>query len=117
MEDNAPALPSSVTFSKSILVIPIQYTSPFQLVVIILTFNHICVYVVAQLTCQVKTSPRAFSDSSSLAVFGNEFLHNSNILGKRDLTTLFPNVMIAPIINHPEKTKRFNIDLSFLSLS
>jgi hypothetical protein len=50
---------------------------------------------------QKKKKKLTFSDSNSLADFGKEFLHKSNILGKRDLTTLLPNVIMAPIINHP----------------
>lgn len=41
-------------------------------------------------TCQVKASPRAFSDSSSLLDLGKEFRHNNNILGNNPLTTGTP---------------------------
>lgn len=44
----------------------------------------------SNVTCQVKASPLAFSESSSLFDLGKEFLQSRSILGKRPLTTGTP---------------------------
>lgn len=44
----------------------------------------------SRVTCQVKASPRAFSDSISLPERGNEFRHNNSMRGKSPLTTGTP---------------------------
>lgn len=44
----------------------------------------------SRVTCQVKESPRAFSESNSFVDLGNEFLHNSSILGSNPRTTGTP---------------------------
>lgn len=43
-------------------------------------------------TCQVKASPRAFSESNSLFERGNEFLHNNTIRGNKPRTTELPKI-------------------------
>uniref|UniRef100_A0A1A9VLA4 Uncharacterized protein n=1 Tax=Glossina austeni TaxID=7395 RepID=A0A1A9VLA4_GLOAU len=65
----------------------------------------------SNVTCQVKESPRAFSDSSSLLERGNECLHNSNIRGNKPFTTEEPKVIMEPINSQPAWVRLSDIRL------
>lgn len=52
-------------------------------------------------TCQVKTSPRAFSDSNSFADHGKALRHNRSIRGSKGRDAAGPNAATAPTNSHP----------------
>jgi len=67
-------------------------------------------------TCQVKTSPRAFSDSSSLADRGNALRHKSSIRGSTGRAAAGPRAATAPTKSHPAPVRAKDNRLFWLAL-
>lgn len=70
----------------------------------------------SNVNCQVKASPLAFSESSSLGDLGNMFLQNKRNLGKTSRTTGTPSVITAPTRSHPAWVRVRDILLFWLAL-